>query len=462
MPQISKEGCRDLVSFSFFVALVLALAALVFIVPPRDETSPEETAPDATAIPTSGSEQRSEAPTTPEPGSVLVPGQAQGESDSLFAIPIVDWSADQWVDLGISLLIFLIIAIFGGRFVVWLGRRIARRTKTGLDDELFAAARAPIKWIVAILGFQVAYTRLAFLNPSWKQAFDTVSFILYVIAVSVVVWITIDYGLTFYREAARKKDADLRSIDRLLPLVRTFAKGLLVVVSFFIILNHFGIDITAAVAALGLTGFALSLAAKDTLTNMISGVILAVDRPFRIGDRIYNDEIGGWVDVVEIGLRSTQVHTRDNRMVIIPNAQLADNSVINYNYPNRNFRLQVDIGVIYGTEIETTRQVLHDAVRPVEGVMPDKPVQVLFVGFGDSAMVFRVRWWIADYADMRKMNDRVYQAIQEALDTNGIVSPGPTLDVNYHLNQTNADRLARALRAEPDGTPPLRPDASGT
>jgi small-conductance mechanosensitive channel len=136
-------------------------------------------------------------------------------------------------------------------------------------------------------------------------------------------------------------------------------------------------------------------------------------------------------------------------MVIIPNSSLSDKSVINYTFPNRNYRLQVDIGVAYGTDIDTARQVLHDAVGQIDGVMSDKPVQVLFVEFGESAMIFRVRWWIADYADMRKMNDRVYQAVQEALDATGIASPGLILDVNYHLDQEAAARLTPALQTEP-------------
>ena len=78
--------------------------------------------------------------------------------------------------------------------------------------------------------------------------------------------------------------------------------------------------------------------------------------------------------------------------------------------------------------------------------MPDKPVQVLFVGFGESAMIFRVRWWIADFANMRTMNDRVYQAIQEALDAHHIVSPNPSYDVSYHLGQEDAERLAQVFR----------------
>jgi small-conductance mechanosensitive channel len=82
--------------------------------------------------------------------------------------------------------------------------------------------------------------------------------------------------------------------------------GLLIIISIFIILHQFGVEITAAVAALGLTGFALSLAAKDTLTNIIAGVTIAFNRPFRINDRIYNKHVGGWIDVIEIGLRSTK------------------------------------------------------------------------------------------------------------------------------------------------------------
>lgn len=80
--------------------------------------------------------------------------------------------------------------------------------------------------------------------------------------------------------------------------------------------------------------------------------------------------------------------------------------------------------------------------------MADKPVQALFVAFGESAMIFRLRWWIADYAEMRKMNDSVYQAVQEALDAHNIASPGPILDVNYHLNQQDAERLAHTLQTE--------------
>jgi MscS family membrane protein len=451
-----KWGWRgNLVVACLAIALILVPASLTPLASAQSETTPEVTVtpeqvttPEATGTP---------GQVTPTP----VPDQSPGESDpsdestasdastSPLLNSILDWGPDQWIDVAISLLYFLVIAVFGWRILIWILKQITGRTGTTIDDRALAASRRPLQWISVIFGFQVAYSRLDFLSSSWQELLNNVSFVFYTILGSMIVWVFIDSGLNFYQEKARENDADMKSIDRLLPLVRSFSRGLLVIVTLIIILHHFGIEITAVVAALGLTGFALSLAAKDTLTNIIAGVTIAVNRPFRINDRIYNKDVGGWVDVVDIGLRSTQVLTRDNRMVIIPNSDLSDQAVINYSFPNHNYRLQVDIGLAYGTEFDKARQVLHNAVREVDGVMGDKPVQVLFVEFTESAMIFRVRWWIADYADMRKMNDRVYQAIQEALDAHKLVSPGAILDVNYHLNQPDADRLAQAFQTGP-------------
>lgn len=439
MDQMKKRWRSDLVAVCLVILLIAVSTGLTPGVNAQQDPTP---VPESTATP--------EDAATPEPETTPTPDPAASSDAPTSSAPgfSLDLSPDQWLDVGISILVFLTIAIFGWRILIWSGKLIARRTSTTIDDRLLSESRKPLQWVSIIFGFQVAFSRLDFLSDSEQQWLNNVSFVLYTILFSMIVWVFIDYGLNFYGELARKKDADMDAIDRLLPLVRTFARLLLVIVVITIILHHFGIEITAALAALGLTGFALSLAAKDTLTNIIAGITIAVNRPFRINDRIYNDDVGGWVDVVEIGLRSTKVLTRDNRMVIIPNTDLSDNSVINYSFPNRNYRLQVDIGVAYGTDFNSVRQVLHDAVRQTDGVMADKPVQALFVAFGESAMIFRLRWWIADYAEMRKMNDSVYQAVQEALDAHNIASPGPILDVNYHLNQQDAERLAHALQTE--------------
>jgi small-conductance mechanosensitive channel len=108
------------------------------------------------------------------------------------------------------------------------------------------------------------------------------------------------------------------------------------------------------------------------------------------------------------------------------------------------------VGVGYGTDIETARRVLADAVRGVEGVLPNKPVDALYNEMGDSAMIFRVRWWIESYVDKRHVIDRVNTALQEAMDAAGIDSPYPIQTVSLQVEPEMIDRLSRA-RGEQGG-----------
>ena len=141
-------------------------------------------------------------------------------------------------------------------------------------------------------------------------------------------------------------------------------------------------------------------------------------------------DLDTWGDVVDIGLRSTRIRTRDNRMVVIPNSQIGKSLVVNYAYPNDQYRLEIHIGIAYGSDIEKARQVMIDAVRGVEGVLPDRPVEALFLEFGDSALVFRIRWWLESYVDTRQMFDRVNTDLYKALQKEKIQLPFPQLDVH--------------------------------
>jgi small-conductance mechanosensitive channel len=136
---------------------------------------------------------------------------------------------------------------------------------------------------------------------------------------------------------------------------------------------------------------------------------------------------------VDIGLRSTRIRTRDNRMVVVPNSQIGKSLVVNYAYPNDQYRLQIHVGVAYGTDIEKARKIMVEAVQKVEGVLPDRPVEALFLEFGDSALIFRVRWWLESYVDTRRMFDRVNTALYNALKKENIQLPFPQLDV--HVQQ---------------------------
>jgi small-conductance mechanosensitive channel len=116
-------------------------------------------------------------------------------------------------------------------------------------------------------------------------------------------------------------------------------------------------------------------------------------------------------------------------MVIIPNSSIGKSQVVNYTYPDPRFRAETEIGVAYGTNIEKMRTVIEGAVRGVEGVLPDKPVDIYYLKFGDSARQVRVRWWIDTYRDEKIMLDKVNAALELALDEAGIELPNITYDL---------------------------------
>jgi MscS family membrane protein len=222
--------------------------------------------------------------------------------------------------------------------------------------------------------------------------------------------------------------------DRFLDLFRYVALIVLTITVVIIILGRYGIDVSALVTTLGITSLAVALAAQDTLGNMISGFTLLVDQPFRKGDRVEILDINTWGDVVEIGLRSTRILTRDNRMVTVPNSVIGKGLVVNYSDPSTKYRVETRVSVAFGTEIEEARQILIEAVKAQPWVMKHERIEALFLEFGDSALVFRVRCWIEHYVETRRIIDKLNTALYAALNEEGVSIPHPQFDVRMLNN----------------------------
>ncbi|MCK5642501.1 MAG: mechanosensitive ion channel, partial [Gammaproteobacteria bacterium] len=201
-------------------------------------------------------------------------------------------------------------------------------------------------------------------------------------------------------------------------------------------------------AVLGLGGLALSLAAQDTIADFISGIIILIDQPFRVGDRIEIDKVSTWGDVVEIGMRSTKILTRDNRLVIIPNSTIGSSAVVNYTFPDSTYRVEIELGIGYGQDIDEIRRIIIEAVENIDNVLKDRPVDALFLEFGETTMTFRVRWWIESYEDTRHIFDRVNTALQKALDEAGIDMPFTTYDVNIKMDPNQGQDISLQKDAE--------------
>jgi len=421
--------------------------------PPEPDAASTAEAPDGeeggpTPIPTWTSVLDVVPTRTPEP--TATPGLIEREvtklavqagiaTSTFLGLSVVDW---------VSLIVSVLWVILGYLLGTWLIKavlpRAVRRTPIAFDDRLLGLISNEIRWLVVLLVLQLSTGRLTFLHADLKSILKDVYFILMLALVFRILWRLINRVADWYRAKAAREGREEQLAPIITILVR-LTQTVVVVIGSSILLSHFGINVTAFAAVLGIGGLAFSLAAKGVIADAIDGFIILIDQPFRIGDRIEIQGVGTWGDVVDIGLRTTRIRTRDNRMVIVPNSIIGANQVINYSYPDPRYRIQTHVSVAYGSDIEKVRRIIIETVRRVEGVLADEPVDALYHEMGESAMIFRVRWWIESYTDTRHMFDRVHTALQNALDAAGVDMPYPTQTVNVHLEPEAVGQINAVL-----------------
>jgi small-conductance mechanosensitive channel len=360
-------------------------------------------------------------------------------------------SVEQWSQIGVAALIVLVTIVLGRWLVRFLLQRIFRvlvkRPDTSLDDAIIQALFPPVYVLAIVIALNVGVDRLDFIPGAWQARLGDIYYVSYFLLVFIALWRIIVFITKWYgREIAPNTETKLD--EQMIPLFIRVAQIVLALIALVMLLGRFDVDVSALVATLGVGSLAVALAAKETLEDTLAGFVIMIDRPFRIGDRIEIQDLDTWGDVVDIGLRSSRIRTRDNRMVIVPNSIIGKSLIVNYSYPDTQYRIQIHIGVEYGTEIESARETIISAVQGVEGVLPDKSVEALFLEFGDSALIFRVRWWLESYVDTRRMFDRVNSAIYKALNEQGIGIPNPQLDVHHRFDSQQTPLLTRQLDAK--------------
>jgi len=308
------------------------------------------------------------------------------------------------------------------------GRSLSQKTTTNLDNLLVEVLLFPVRVGFFVLGLQLALRQ--FVIPEfWWNIISPLFFITYWIIASIFIYRLVDRVFHWYEaEIVHTTATDLD--DKFLNLFRRLALMVLVVVLFITLLGRFDVELGAMLTSLGVGSLAIALAAQDSLGNLFAGLTIMVDQPFKVGDRVELLEIDTWGDVMEIGLRSTRIRTRDNRMVTVPNAVIGKGLIVNYSDPDTVFRVETTVGVAYGTDIEFARQIMIDAIVAEPWVMKEERVEALFLEFGDSALNFRVRCWIEDYIETRRILDKMNSALYKALAEAQIEIPFPQRDLH--------------------------------
>jgi MscS family membrane protein len=342
-----------------------------------------------------------------------------------------------WNELGWALFFIVTavcLSIFIRSILAWITARYADQTQTRLDDLLISGLALPIRLGILVWGFETGLNQISSLVEQWSFELARLSFAAYVVVVYILLYRLIDAFTQWYgMEVAHRTTTDLDA--RFLLFFRRIAFLIITVSLIIILLDRFGVQVSGLVATLGIGSLAIALAAQATLGDMFAGFSIMLDHPFAIGDRIELQEIGTWGDVIDIGLRTTRILTRDNRMVSVPNSVIGKGLVVNYSHPDTKYRVETMVGIAYGTDVEFARQVMIEAIRQQDWVMQDERIEALFLKFGDSALEFKVRCWIEHFVETRRIVDKMNTALYYALNEAGIVIPFPQRDVHIRREE---------------------------
>jgi small conductance mechanosensitive channel len=184
-----------------------------------------------------------------------------------------------------------------------------------------------------------------------------------------------------------------------------------------------GVDINALIAALGLTSLAIGLALKDTIENAITGVLLLIQRPFKVGDVIQVGSVTG--TVADVAIRTTKIRSVDGLHVLIPNRHVYDAVITNWSYyPQR--RVTMTVGVAYETDLARAYRVLSEAIAAMPGVLAEPAPAVSFEGFDESSIRMVFRFWI-EWQNTNAVNlqTQLTQVIMDVARREGINIPFP-------------------------------------
>jgi small-conductance mechanosensitive channel len=357
-------------------------------------------------------------------------------------------SAGQWQEIGIAIAIVLGVAVLARLLIIAIDRGrlfVGRRTRTGFDNALLNAVRWPLFALLVTLALQFATAQLTFLSDQVKDIREDILFVLYVLVGYLFLHrLTSDVLQWYTEEIARNTESRLD--EQVLPFIRRMSLILLGLVALIVLLSHFEVNVSAFVTTLGIGSLAIALAAQETLADTISGIVIMVDRPFAIGHRIEILELDTWGDVMDIGLRSTRIRTRDNRMVVVPNSVIGKSLVVNHSVPSTIYRVETHVGIGGDTDIDYARQVMIDAVQAEPWVMQDRRIEALFIQFGDSTLIFRVRCWIEHYVETRRIIDKLNSALYKGLKEAGIEMSFPTRTLYHRVAPDDRDGLVAVLR----------------
>ena len=332
---------------------------------------------------------------------------------------IVLFGGNSWLQ-GLAVIFMTFIA---ASVTTWIAFRVLRRitTKTTieLDDKLAVLLRPPIYYSLLVGGFSYGLTLMPLSDSIQLVSTRSIQ------SIGVMIWILF---LTRFASLLLLRLADLTGkfsfIERrTLTLFDNGAKVVIFSIGLYAIFVIWKIDMTAWLASAGIAGIAVGFAAKDTLSNLFSGLFILADAPYKVGDYILLDQ-GDRGKVTHIGLRSTRILTRDDVEITIPNSIIGNSTIFNQSGgPSEKLRIRIAVGVAYNTDVDRVREILLNIANQEKLVCTSPSPSVRFRLFGTSSLDFELRCWVPNPELRGRTTDALNTAIHKAFASEGIEIP---------------------------------------
>ena len=331
---------------------------------------------------------------------------------------------------GLLTLLLVALAYGFGKLIKMVVRRaltkVTMRTSTDADDKLVIHLTNPLVLTTVTLALMMVVS--VFHLPKGLQD-ATLS-----ILATVLLFSWVRAGLRAARVVLELIGSNHHRFEivqeRTIPIFDMTIKMLLVGFGAYVFLMIWGINATAWLASAGVIGIAVGFAAKDTLANLLSGVAIVADSPYKIGDYIVIDS-GERGRVTSLGMRSTRLLTRDDVEVTVPNAVIANAKIVNESGgPWVKHRIRVPVGVAYGSDVDEICSTLEEIANSLPSVVKQPAARVRMRALGNSSLDFELLVWI----DMPELRGRVrhdlLMNIYKVFNQKGIQIPFPQTDIH--------------------------------
>jgi len=299
---------------------------------------------------------------------------------------------------------------------------------------------------VAFLWATVVLGQLGLLGPVMAGAGRVLDAALSIGALSVSVGDVIAFALTVWLShlLARLVDFILREdvftrihTGRGVPYaVSGLVRYTLVFFGFLVGLSAAGLELSKLTVIIGGLGVGVGFGLQNVVNNFVSGLILLFERPIQVGDTVQLPDV--WGAMKRIGIRASVIRTFDGADVIVPNGMLISDKVTNWTYSDTSRRIEIDVGVDYGTPARRVIDLLVAVAKANPDVSSNPEPRAYFIGFGDSSLDFKLRVWIGNFDDGYSTRSDIAVAVQEALGEAGIGVPFPQRDLHLVSVSPNA------------------------